>query len=484
MLDSPPGFAPQDADDLAARLTATALRALEERRPQEALPALDRLRRLPMQAAAAEALRAEALLALGRADEAEVAASLALAASPGDPARLELRARALVACDRTEDALDAAAAAVLAEPRSVTALLLLGTLLLDASRHDEALVLLAEAVRQRPEDLGLALRLGVGFVKAGRHAAAEELLDHLAALRPRLRGLAAARAQAALARGEREVAIRLARHGLEEGGPEPMLYSVLAHACQSLGRAEEAMVAFRAASRLAPEDPYLAHLAATAEGVTTGRATPGYVSSLFDGYAAGFEASLISLGYRVPGLVRRAVERHRPDVAAGRQRLGPVLDLGCGTGLVGVALYDLLGGPLVGIDLSANMLEHAAAKQIYSMLRRDDLLTALPAETSRFELVAAADVFCYLGDLSEVLRLCRHVMAPGALLVFSVERAAEGEGYRLHAGGRYAHAPDLVRADLLAAGLRPVELSEEPLRLENGRPVPGLLVVAEAAAER
>ena len=74
------------------------------------------------------------------------------------------------------------------------------------------------------------------------------------------------------------------------------------------------------------------------------RAPEGYVTALFDGDAPYFEAALLSLGYRVPGLIRRAVERLLPAVVAGAAPLGPVLDLGCGTGLAGVALSDLCTG--------------------------------------------------------------------------------------------------------------------------------------------
>ena len=58
--------------------------------------------------------------------------------------------------------------------------------------------------------------------------------------------------------------------------------------------------------------------------------------------------------------MRRSL-RH-PVIAAG-ERLGPVLDLGCGTGLVAVVLSDLSVGPLVGVDVSSRMLAQAAAKQ-------------------------------------------------------------------------------------------------------------------------
>lgn len=471
---------PRD-DRLAMRLTETAVSALQRSRPAEALPSLDRLRLLPGRSGTAAALRAEALLALGRPEEAELASVEALEDRPEDPARLELRARSLHACGRRLDALDAAAAAVIAGPAGLSAMMLFAVLLIEERRFEDAIAVLEDARRRAPEDPHVALRLGLACMRAGRHAEAEALLAALHARMPGFAGLPAMRAQAALARGEAELAAERAREGLARVGPDAALSSVLGHALEKAGRRDEAFAAFRAAARLAPEDPYLAHLVAAADGEATERAGAGYVESVFDGYAPRFEESLISLGYRVPGLVGRAVERHRPAAAAGTAKLGPVLDLGCGTGLVGVALMDMLGGPLVGVDLSRRMLAEAGAKGLYTALRQEDLLALLAEPGDLYDLVIAADVFCYLGRLDRVLTLAAGRLAPQGLLIFSVERAPDGTGFSLHRQGRYAHARDLVEADLAAAGLRIVELREEVLRHDLGRPVEGLFVVAGQA---
>ena len=466
---------------LAARLFASAEEALRRRRPAEALPVLDRLRALSGEAGAAEALRAEALLQLARFEEADAAAAAALAAELNSARHLQLRARAQLALGRRREGIGTAASAVMADPSDPAARALLGLALMEEGRLEEAIYFLGLAFRADPANPMIQLRLGQAFMRAGRHEAAAELLAHCAALAPDLPGLAAMRAMNALAAGNTEEAIALARAGIERSGPDAGLYSVLAHAPESAGRREEAAPAFRAAARLAPHDPYLAHLAATMAGEAPEMATEGYVARLFDSYASRFEASLLALGYRVPGLVRRAVERAWPDVAAGRVRLGPVLDLGCGTGLVGAALHDLLGEVLVGVDLSRRMLAEAAAKGIYTELRHAEIEAALAAERGTYALIVAADVLCYFGRLDTVLPLCRARLSPGGLVIFSVERGAPGSGYRLGAQGRYAHAPDLVRSSLAEAGLEALEWREEDLRSDHGRPVPGLLVVARAA---
>jgi predicted TPR repeat methyltransferase len=476
---------PAQAASLAARLTATAEAAMRRRRPAEALPALDRLRVLPGEEGEAEAMRAEALLQLSRFEEADVAAAASLLCAPQSSPRLQLRARAQLGRGLRREGIASAAGAVMADPADPSAKALLGLALMEEGVLEEAIYFLGLAFQADPANPMIQLRLAQAFMRDRRHEAAAELLTHCATAAPDLAGLAALRAMNALAAGRPEEAVALARAAIDRQGPDAGLASVLAHALESAGRREEAAPAFRAAARLAPHDPYLAHLAATMAGETPEAATAGYVAKLFDSYAPRFEESLIALGYRVPGLVRRTVERLRPEAAAGDAPLGPVLDLGCGTGLVGVALLHLLsGGPLVGVDLSAGMLAQARAKGIYAALRHAEISQDMAQDPARYALVVAADVFCYVGRLDEVLALCRARLAPDGLLVFTVERGAPGSGYRLGAQGRYAHAPDHVAAVLAGAGLEAVEMREEDLRRDRGGAVPGLLVVARAAAWR
>jgi predicted TPR repeat methyltransferase len=482
-LTAPGSLAPAAPADarLAERLLDRARLLLQERRPLEALPMLDRLDRLPGLEGAAATLRAEALFGLARLEEAAAAADVAIAEGPGDPHRLRLRARIRLARGERPGAIDDAAAAVMAVPSDPGAKALLGTALLEDRRFDEAVYFLGEAFRADPGNPLSQARLGQAFMLAGRHEAAAEIMAHCELHAPAMPGIAALRAQNALLAGDAALAATLARAALARGVVEASVHSTLAHALVAAGCLMDAAPHFTAAARLAPQDHYLAHLAAAASGIASDRATDGYVTALFDGYAPRFEDALLSLGYRVPGLFRRAVERLLPAVAVGEARLGPVLDLGCGTGLVGVALADLLGGPLVGVDLSRGMLEQAAAKGIYAELRLMEIAAALRQDAGAHALISAGDVFCYLGRLEEVLDLCRQRLAPGGLLLFSVERGAQGSAWQLGQSGRYAHAPDYLETCLATAGLAALEWREEDIRLDAGGPVPGLVVAARAA---
>ena len=133
-----------------------------------------------------------------------------------------------------------------------------------------------------------------------------------------------------------------------DGAADASTFGLKGHALSSLGRHDDAALAYGEALKLAPGD---AHLRQLASGSSS---SEDFVETLFDADADRFEAHIIGLGYRIPGLIRRHVEAF---VASGGT--GPVLDLGCGTGLIALALFDLQLGSFTGIDLSPRMLEHA-----------------------------------------------------------------------------------------------------------------------------
>ena len=116
--------------------------------------------------------------------------------------------------------------------------------------------------------------------------------------------------------------------------------------------------------------------------------------------------------------MREAVEKARPNVL-----FNHMLDLGCGTGLAGMAFRPLVRR-LTGIDLSPAMVARARAKQVYDRLDTDDLVQFLAAEQSNggvYDLVVAADVFVYLFDLAPVATAVAKVLRPDGLFAFTVE---------------------------------------------------------------
>lgn len=199
-----------------------------------------------------------------------------------------------------------------------------------------------------------------------------------------------------------------------------------------------------------------------------------HVRDLFDGYAGRFEKSLVEgLGYRVPEDLAALLAAHAPD-----RRFAACLDLGCGTGLMAPLLRPRVDR-LEGVDLSSAMVDAARAKGLYDALAVAELvadLTDRPAAT--FDLVVAADVFCYLGDLAPAFAETARALASGGLFAFSVEALAMDESdepWRLRDSLRYAHAPAHVEALARASGLVPLELRPSVGRRDRGRDVAACL---------
>ena len=211
-----------------------------------------------------------------------------------------------------------------------------------------------------------------------------------------------------------------------------------------------------------------------------GRSTPpacsprAYVRALFDRYAENFDAHLQDkLCYRGPRLLYQALGA----VSDLRSLRLDVLDVGCGTGLAGV-VFQGLARRLDGLDLSPAMLEKAAARGIYNRLQQGDIVQQLPRLAKAYDLVVAADVLVYFGDLVELFSGVHGVLRRGGYFVFSVERG-ESQGFRLRSSGRYQHHPAYVRQQ--AEDQKFALLYGEPatLRQQDGRPVTAVVFVLQ-----
>lgn len=247
------------------------------------------------------------------------------------------------------------------------------------------------------------------------------------------------------------------------------------------GRQEEARPLLQHHLSLQPDNEYVRHQLAMLSGEQTNAAPAGYVRQVFDDYADRFDSHLLGqLGYRTPEHLARWLIEEMPATEAWR-----VLDLGCGTGLVGQHLQGRCD-ELVGIDLSGRMLDKARERGGYTRLEQEDVLTQMQKEaTHHYDVIVSADVFVYIGKLDEVMEEARRNLKPGGLLTFSVEsmdanRAEQSaddlhRGHRLESTGRYTHTSAHLEELASTHGFTIVRQEDVQLRLENHRPVIGQL---------
>lgn len=148
------------------------------------------------------------------------------------------------------------------------------------------------------------------------------------------------------------------------------------------------------------------------------------VVDFYDDWAATYEAEVAENGYVTPGRCARALARHlkQPDA--------PILDIGCGTGLSGLALRAEGFSTIDGIDLSAEMLEQARAKGIYRTLTQVEAEAPLPVQPGDYQAIAAIGV---IGPGAAPLTLfdtLAGLLARGGFMTFSYnDRALEDPAY-------------------------------------------------------
>jgi predicted TPR repeat methyltransferase len=477
----------QEAVDVSA-LTARVAGLIEAGRIGAARPLLTALQRIARPSPTLPLLAARLAMREGRLDLAQSELDAAITAAPDHAelrkCRAELRQQT---GDKAGAAQDAAEAVVL-DRHDPSAKALLGVLLLELGRASDAIACLGEAVVANPAHPAYREALAAAQQAAGDgDAAMTTLADGIAAL-PGSAALRNAAVLLAVGRRDFNGAVRLADQACSDGVVDACLFGLKGHALSSLGRHVEAADAYAEALKFGPDDAYVRHLvAASGKLPADGRAHTDYVRAVFDGYSEHFDAHLISLGYRVPGLIRAALLQH-PAIQSG-EHLGPVLDLGCGTGLIAIALSDLPIGPFIGVDVSPKMLAQAAARELYAELREADLVQMLTDEGGSWPLILAGDVLCYFGDLREIFERIHQRLDAKGWFAFSVEELLPdrdgtilGNGeWALHRQGRYAHALDYVARVARDAGFTPRTLERQTLRYEAGAPVEGMLAILERA---
>ena len=164
---------------------------------------------------------------------------------------------------------------------------------------------------------------------------------------------------------------------------------------------------------------------------------------------------------------------------------------------------------MVGVDASPKMLEIAAKctrtsgcgateaakdkndeRPLYDKLLQMDLEDMTTSNTSNgttangFDLIVAADVLVYFGNLETIIHVYSKLVPPdtSSWLVFSCERTTPEEaplGFRLMPSGRFSHTKDHVLTMAGKVGYDLVDYKEITPRMEKGEPVKGHLFVFE-----
>jgi predicted TPR repeat methyltransferase len=244
--------------------------------------------------------------------------------------------------------------------------------------------------------------------------------------------------------------------------------------CQSVGKRDEARVAYQKYFDIHPDDAEIEHLLiALRDDAPPARASDRTIQQIYKDFAWNYETRMVKdLGYKGPEQLQAAIK----SVIGDRSGLA-VLDLGCGSGLSGVALKPF-AAKMVGVDLSPEMLEIAGKRNIYDALEVGEITAWLVNAKDKFDIVASLDCLIYFGDLREIVGGAAKVLNPGGVMALSTERGDQFP-FQLTDTGRFAHHPDHIREAAAEAGLHVGILTEGFLRMEYGSKVTGIFAVLQ-----
>ena len=319
-----------------------------------------------------------------------------------------------------------------------------GILLTELKRYDEAKGFLRQALSRDPDNIDLLFHLAIIHSSEAEYYNAKVLYEKIIELNPDH---------------------AFACHNLA---------TVLLH----LNQRAQALIYFKKTYQLQPDNLTAKHMIdAISENPQIKQTPPEFIQALFDQYAYNYNNHVTTkLNYQVPNLIREALTPYMLNQGL----IEKTLDLGCGTGLMAPYLLDL-SLRLIGVDISENMI--AVAKRLggYYKLYTDDIMHFLPKHPEEYDLMIAADVFCYFGDLKAVLAYCQKSLMPNSLLAFSVEAlnspVKKNQPYRLQTSGRFAHSQFYIENEVKELELK-VELNKPIIiRYQENNPVQGFLFI-------
>lgn len=251
-------------------------------------------------------------------------------------------------------------------------------------------------------------------------------------------------------------------------------------ALEKVGDFEAAAQSYQEVLRIDPDDHGGAsvRLASMKMGAVPDKAPQSYIATLFDQHAEIFDKVLVDdLGYDVPNMSAQLLETIDID------RFERVLDIGCGTGLMGVELENK-SGEMIGVDLSENMIEIAYDREIYESLYVADVEDYLDDnDENAWDLICAGDVLPYLGDVKNLIKGISENLVTNGHVIFSTETLPDEEfkdaGFTIGAHQRYAHKLDYLDDVLKSYNLTILISKDIVVRHEQGKPIGGHLILAQ-----
>jgi len=362
------------------------------------------------------------------------------------------------------------------KPNHLNALNNMGALLLQQQKTNEALQCFSAVVTIEPEHPEARHNLAAILLQNGRFSQAVEHYEYLIDKAPHDINCQYQYATALLESGKLRQSIST-YESILQSFPDHLNAKInLGIAYLKSGHLKIAENLFKEVLDKYPLHPEIEFLYAALSQTSTPEKPPAeYVRHLFDQYASYYDQHMLqALHYQVPELLLDLLTKHTPNSPNKFQ----LLDLGCGTGLSGLA-FQKIAGSLTGIDISSQMLDKALHKNIYTKLIEMDIQDFLSSTQQKFDLIISADTFNYFGDLSSIFNHLYATLLPQGYVLFSIETEAAmyAKEWSLNPYARYTHSQNYIEKLANDNNFKIIEIQSIMLREQNHKPQSGLIAL-------
>ena len=141
------------------------------------------------------------------------------------------------------------------------------------------------------------------------------------------------------------------------------------------------------------------------------------INNLYDDWAETYDIEVKENGYVSPTRTALALKSVLPLEAL-------IYDVGCGTGLSGVALKEIGFSNTHGSEINPNMLKKAQQTGAYQSLRLGDITNPFPDRVGLYDAIVAVGVIGAGAAPARLMREALNALLPGGLLAFSLNDAA------------------------------------------------------------
>jgi predicted TPR repeat methyltransferase len=418
------------------------------------------------------------LMSQGRLDEAESALTEAIALDRNHAISNYNLGNVLKKQGKIEEAKDRYLRAIESDRAHAGAHFNIGNIYLEEGRLDEALSCFRNTISLDPGHI--AAHLNIGNVLKAQGKIDEALVSYRHVIAGDENNTAAYHNIGIIlkAQGKIDDAIDAYNRAIKIEPENSSAQNNLGNLLKDSGRIDEAVQCFRRAVELDCDNVSARHMLAALTGEKTEAAPGQYVRELYDRYAHNFESHLVkTLAYDIPSVLGNMLY----DLLGKDVRFDNVVDLGCGTGLVGENMRPLTDR-LEGIDISPEIIKKAENKNIYDALITGDIVEVLNESAERYDLFVAADVFIYTGNLAPVFSSVKRRSKSTSYFAFSTE-VNLGDDYVLRPTGRYAHSFSYIQTLAKQHGFKIVKHRPEAIRKEEGEEISGDVYILQLNSE-